>query len=190
MMTMNYCRIFISFWLIIACGTPAAAISIQKGIHGIPWGSSISKYDYLTEVHKSKLATYYTNSHMVFQFLNQPVPGVVYGFYRSQFFAVFIKLHSPDQFYQLKKQYTHKYGNPKTTFNAETKQTVHRWKDADVKIKLKMKKSNGEIKLAVYNARLSAELNEEQVESIPPEAFSLTPTQKDETRQSAPLLDF
>jgi len=75
--------------------------------------------------------------------------------YRDQLFAVFIKLRSPDQFSQLERQFTIKHGKPKTTYYPKTRQTVHRWKDADVKIKLKMKESTREFKLAIYYAPLA-----------------------------------
>jgi hypothetical protein len=68
---------------------------------------------------------------------------------------VFIKLRSPDQFVQLERQLKTKHGKPKTTYYPETSQTVYRWKDADVKIKLKMKEATREYKMAIYYAPLS-----------------------------------
>ena len=186
---MNYYRILTILGLILCFGTPAAASNIQQGIHGMKWGSSISEYDELTKVHEANQAAYYGNSNMVYQTANQPVPGVFYGFYRDQLFAVFIKLRSPDQFSQLERQFTIKHGKPKTTYYPKTRQTVHRWKDADVKIKLKMKESTREFKLAIYYAPLAASLNQEQLDSIPSDAYDNTPSKKDTTVKSAPLLD-
>ena len=186
---MNYYRIFIGLLLVLLFCAPATAKDLQQGIHGMKWGSSISEYDELTKVHEANQAAYYANSNMVYQTANQPVPGVFYGFYRDQLFAVFIKLRSPDQFSQLERQFTTKHGKPKTTYYPETRQTVHRWKDADVKIKLKMKESTREFKLAIYYAPLATSLNQEQLESIPPDAYDKTPSKKDTTVKSAPLLD-
>jgi hypothetical protein len=186
---MNHYRIMVSLLLVIGLGIPAGASDIQKGIHGMQWGSSISAHDELTKVHEVNQAAYYANSNMVYQSANQPVPGVFYGFYRDQFFAVFIKLRSPDQFAQLERQFTNKHGKPKTTYYPATKQTVHRWKDADVKIKLKMKESTREYKLAIYYAPLSAKLNREQLESIPPDAYDKAASKKATAPESAPLLD-
>jgi hypothetical protein len=171
-------------------GTPAAASDIQLGIHKMKWGSFISEYDQLTKVHEVKPAAYYANSNMAYQSANQPVPAVFYGFYRHQFFAVFIKLRSPDQFSQLERQFTIKHGKPETTYYAETKQTVHRWTDADVKIKLKMKESPQEFKLAFYYAPLAAKLNQDQLESIPADAYDKIPSPKGAPAKSAPLLDY
>jgi hypothetical protein len=187
---MNHYRTFFSFGLMMIFCTSAAAYDIQQGIHGMNWGSSISEYNDLTKVHESDQAAYYANSNMLYQVANQPVPGVFYGFYRDQFFAVFIKLRSPHQFSHLKRQFSIKYGSPKTTLNAKSQQTVYRWKDADVKIKLKMKESSGEYKLAFYYSPLAAKLNEEQLERIPTDAFGPTPSKKDKTVKPAPLLNF
>jgi hypothetical protein len=154
------------------------------------WGSSISAYNELTKVHESGQAAYYANSNMLYQTANQPVPGVFYGFYRDQFFAVFIKLRSPDQFSHLERQFKLKHGTPKTTHTAATQQTVYRWSDADLKIKLKMKRSPTEYKLAIYYSPLAASLNQEKLENIPPEAFKRAPSNKDEAVKSSPLLDY
>ena len=187
---MKYYRILVGLLLVMGLGIPVAAKDIQKGIHGMQWGSSISAYDELTKVHEVKHAAYYANSNMVFQTANQPVPGVFYGFYRDQFFAVFIKLRSPDQFAQLERQFTGKHGKAKTTYYPESSQTVHRWKDADVKIKLKMKEATGEYKMAIYYAPLSSGLNREQLENIPPDAYDKVSPEKATAPKTAPLLDY
>jgi hypothetical protein len=185
---MNYYRMIVSFLLVLGFGIPAAAGDIQKGIHGMPWGSPISAHVELTKVHEVNQAAYYANANMVYQSANQQVPGVFYGFYRDQFFAVFVKLRSPDQFAQLVRQFTTKHGKPKTTYYPETSQTVHRWKRSDVKIKLKMKESTREYKLAVYYVPLSAKFNEEQLESLTP--YDEASPEKAAAPKSAPLLDY
>ena len=64
MIVMNYYRILTILGLILCFGTPAAAGNIQQGIHGMKWGSSISKYDELTKVHEANQAAYYGNSNV------------------------------------------------------------------------------------------------------------------------------
>jgi hypothetical protein len=190
MIVMNYYRILTILGLILCFGTPAAAGNIQQGIHRMKWGSSISEYNELTKVHEVNQAAYYVNSNMAYRSANQPVPAVFYGFYRDQFFAVFIKLRSPDQFSQLERQFKTKYGKPNTIYYPDSQQTVHRWTDADVKIKLKMKESPQEFKLAFYYAPLAAKLNQDQLESIPADAYDKIPSPKDAPVTSAPLLDY
>ena len=77
-----------------------------------------------------------------------------------------------------------------TTYYPESSQTVHRWKEADVKIKLKMKEAAGEYKLAIYYAPLPAKLNREQLENIPPEAYDKMSPEKAAAPKTAPLLDY
>jgi hypothetical protein len=187
---MNYYRIIISLLLILGWGAPVTASDIQQGIHGMKWGSAISEHTELTKVHEVKQAAYYANSNMVYQTANQPIPGVFYGFYRDKFFAVFIKLRSPDQFSKLERQFSSKHGKPKTTYYPESKQTVYRWKDADVKIKLKMKESTREYKLAIYYAPLTSQWNQESLESVSSEVYDKSVAPKDKNAKSAPLLDY
>ena len=71
-----------------------------------------------------------------------------------------------------------------------TQQTVYRWQDADVKIKLKMKESPREYKLAIYFSPLAAKLNQEHLEQIPENDLKSASPKKDETVKSAPLLDY
>jgi hypothetical protein len=187
---MKHYRIFLSFLLIIIFCTSAAAFYIQQGIHGMKWGRPISEYDELTKVHETNQAAYYVNSNMRYHTANQPVPRVSYGFYRDQFYAAFIKLRSSDQFSHLKRQFSAKHGKPKTIYNAASRQTVYRWKVADVKIKLKIRESIGEYKLVFYYSPLAARLNQEQLEQIPSEAYGPSHSKEDKTVKSAPLLDF
>lgn len=175
--------------LLLFFGTPAAGYDLQQGIHGMQWGSLIAQHGNLTRVYQKGAAAYYANSNMIYQAGRQPVPAVFYGFYRGKFFAVFIKLSSPNQFVQLKRDLTMKYGKPRTTRDAAAGQTVYRWKTGDVKVKLKIKESAGEYKLAFYYAPLAAELNLEQLEDLPAEVYDRNPHRKDESVQTAPLLD-
>ena len=187
---MNRFKVIFSVGLIVVFCTSAAAFDIQQGIHGMKWGSSISNYKELAKVHELGHAAYYANSNMLYQTANQPVPGVFYGFYKDQFFAVFIKLRSPDQFSHLERQFSLKHGTPKATQISDSRQTVYRWKDNNLKIKLKMKESPGEYKLAIYYSPLAAELNQEKLEQIPAEAYKRLPSDKDKGVESSPLLDF
>jgi hypothetical protein len=187
---MNYFQIFLSFWITLMFCTSAAALDFQQGIHGMKWGSPITEYGELAKVHETDYAAYYANPNMVYQSANQPVPGVFYGFHRDRFFAVFIKLRSPDQFSHLAQQFKIKHGRPKTTYNAATRQTVHRWIDKELKIKLKMREAVGEYKLAIYYSPLAVSINENQLESIPPQAYGRTPSNSANTGKPMPLLGF
>jgi hypothetical protein len=145
----------------------AAAEEPKDGMHGMRWGSSADQHAHLTPVREAAPVTYYINSTMNYVVSNQPVPEVIYGFYKGRFFAVYIKLRSPDQFFNLTRHFTAKYGKPKVDHIAHIQQTVYRWKESDIKIKLKMTESTGNIKLAIYYSPLASELNQAIVENLP-----------------------
>ena len=187
---MNYYRIILGVWLSIIFFSSAEALFIKQGMHGMQWGSSISKYKELTKVHETGQAAYYVKPHMRYQTANQPVRRVSYGFYRDQFYATFIKLRSPDQFFHLQRQFSNRHGEPKITRYSETGQTVYRWTVDVVKIKLKIKESIGEYKLAFYYSPLASKLNQEQLEQLPLEAYGPEPSQEEGAVKTAPLLDY
>jgi hypothetical protein len=187
---MNHSRIFFACFLTVIFCSSVAAYDLQQGIHGMQWGSPISNYNDLTRVKELNQAAYYINSNMQYETANQPVPGVFYGFYRDQFFAVFIKLRSPDQFSHLVRQFRKKYGKPKTTRDTAARLTVHRWKDADVSIKLKLRESPAEYKLAMYYLPLAARVNQDKLESATPEARSMTPSSNDQSLKPTPLIEY
>lgn len=187
---MNHLRIFLAGWLVVIFCSSVAAYDIQQGIHGMRWGSSISNHNDLTLVKESNQTAYYTNSKMQYETASQPVPGVFYGFYMDQFFAVFIKLRSPDQFSHLERQFRKKYGEPKTMSDPAARSTVHRWKDAEVSIKLKLRESPVEYKLAMYYFPLAAKVNQDQLESAAPEPRDLTSSSNSPSLIQTPLIEY
>ena len=187
---MKYLGLLLGFSLVVLFGTPAGAgYDIQQGIHGMKWGSEISRHKDLVKVYESGPAAYYVDSSMYYQTANQMVSAVIYGFYNGRLFALFIKLRSPAQFVDLEKQFTARHGKAKTTYDPATGLTVHRWQDKDIKIKLKMRKSPVEYKMAIYYAPISNRLNEEQVENIPPGVYDNAPSGKQSTSKPVPLLE-
>ena len=183
-------RIILAWGLTLLMGAPAVATDIQHGIHGMQWGASISDFTDLTKVKELDQAAYYTNSNMLYETANQPVPAVFYGFYMDKFFAVFIKLRSPDQFSHLERQFSKKYGKPKTTRNTGSGRTVHRWIDADVSIKLKMRKSPLEYKMALYYLPLAAKFNQAQLENSTPDTDKPRSDTSDPSLKLTPLIEY
>lgn len=162
---------------------------IGKGMHGMQWGSSVSDHKFLTKVRQDGPVSYYVNSDTLFQAANQPVPGVVYGFYRDRFFAAYIKLRSPDQFSQMVRHFSTRYGDPDISRDADGKQSVYRWKKSDVKVKLKMTESSGEIKLGIYYIPLSTQSNIERLERIPDSDFTVPTPEGSQNKEASPLLN-
>ncbi|MFZ0612797.1 MAG: hypothetical protein WAM73_11205 [Desulfobacterales bacterium] len=73
--------------------------------------------------------------------------------------------------------------------NRKGRQSVYRWKDDNVKIKLKMNESSPEIKLGLYYSPLAEQLNEEQFENLPDDVLIRRPPESGEKVKTAPLLD-
>jgi len=185
---MRYVHIIVSCLLGMMLCSAAVAGDFQQSIHGMKWGSTVAENAGLSKVHEANRAVYYAKPNTRYQISDQPVAGVFYGFYNDKFFAVFVKMHTPAQFDELKKAFDAQYGVAKSSFNSQTKQRVYRWKDGDVKIKLKKIEATGQFKLAFYYAPLSTQLNEERLEDIPPEIYKLSTSQEGESTKSAPLL--
>jgi hypothetical protein len=188
MIAMYLYRVFLGICLTLIFLTPASALNLQKGMHGMPWSSAVSQHAHLTKVRESGQVVYYVNSKMIYQVVNQSVTGVFYGFYRDQFFSVHIKLRTRDQFDHLKQLFSENYGKPKVEKSATGENVVYRWKDGDVKIKIKMKESIGDIKLAVYYTPISAVLNEEYMDRIRPDTYDLSASGDDQRVNLVPLL--
>jgi hypothetical protein len=187
---MIHVRILLSFGLIILFGASAEAFFIHQGIHGMKWGGSVSDYEQLTKVHQKGQAAFYVKTNMLYHTGNQRIARVSYGFYRKQLYAAFIKLRSADQFSHLAQKFSEKHGEPKITYEDVGRQIIYRWKVADVKIKLKMKNSIREYKLAFYYSPLADSLNQEQLEQIPAKAYGPDPSKEADSVKSVPLLDY
>jgi hypothetical protein len=174
--------------LVLIFYSSAAAFDIQKGIHGMRWASSVSAYTDLVKVKALGSASYYANSRMIYESANQPVPAVYYGFYQNRFFAVFIKLRSPNQLLHLERQFTKKYGAPKSTRNPSGL-TVHRWRDQNVTIKLKSREAPAEYKMAIYYLPLASWFNQNQLEKAAPDSPPSGPSASDSASSPAPLIE-
>ena len=186
---MHRLRVSFVIGFVFLVSSSAAAFDLQKGIHGMQWSSSVSAYTDLTRVKVLGHASYYANSQMLYKTANQPVPAVYYGFYQDRFFAVFIKLRSPNQFSHLERQFTKKYGTPKTTRNPSGL-TVFRWRDKAVTIKLKLRESPAEYKMAMYYRPLAFWFNQDQLEKAVPDAPHSDPSASAPATDPVPLIDY
>ncbi len=173
--------------VLIVLTTAVQASELKTGVHGMAWASHVQAHEHLTRVSTAGPASFYVNRNMTYQAANQPVPGVVYGFFKDHFFAVYIKLRSPNQAYYLERHFRSAYGPAKVTTGQDGAQTIYRWKDGDLKIKLKLNESAAEIKLGIYYQPLSSQLNRTRAEEVPPDTFRTAPVD-DAATESMPLL--
>jgi hypothetical protein len=174
--------------LFLALALPAAAENLAQGMHGMPWGSAISQYPRLVKVREAGPVTYYADADTLYSLSRQPVSDVIYGAEQGRFFAVYIKLKSPDQFYYTERHFRAQYGAPKRSSAAEGREVVYRWAKDEVKVKLKMNEATGDIKLGIYFVPIANTLNPEQAEEGPDEALRPQSPNKNENLNTRPLL--
>jgi hypothetical protein len=168
----------------------AGAADLEAGFMGIQWASPAAQQGGLTRLYERENVAYYTQPHIVHTIHEIPVPNVVYGFYEDQFFAVYIKLESEDVFGEFRNYLKSQYGNPDKRFSMKTSETVYKWKQGEVKIKLKTNEEDHRMKLSFYYAPLSKKVNEEQMEKLHNQSRQFFPIKKDEKPEMIPLLRF
>ena len=168
----------------------AGAADIETGFLGIQWASPAAHQEGLTRLYDRKNVVYYAQSNIVHTINEIPVPNVVYGFYEHQFFAVYINLESEDVFGEFRNYLKSQYGNPDKSFSMKTGETVYKWNQGKVKIKLKTNEENYRMKLGFYYLPLSKKVNEEQMEKFQSRSLQFFPIKKDEKPEVIPLLRF
>lgn len=174
-------------WMMLIYMETASGFSLQTGIHNMAWGSSVADHAHLTRVRGKGRIGYYVNHDMLYRLTNEPVPGVIYGFYADRLFAVYIKLGSPNQGYYIANAFSDEHGPPKVKTSAAGDLTVYRWQDADVKIKLKINQSKDEFKLGIYYTPIASLVHQDQVEEAPVDTFENAPENVRPTK-AQPLL--
>ena len=172
--------------VLLGFGAPAAGFDLKSGIHGMVWASPVADHEHLIKIREDGPVSYHVNRNMIYHTANQPVPGVIYGFFQDRLFAVYIKLRSPNQAYYTEKRLSAEYGPARIKTNSAADQTIYRWQDEVVKIKLKIRESRDEIKLGIYYKPLAAKLNQGRLEEAPSDTYKHAPA-KNPATSSAPL---
>jgi len=178
------------FAMLMISATLLSAQEIDQGFLGIPWKSSVNDLNNLVQVGENGPVIYYTNPNEIHKLYGEEVPGVIYAFYKSALFAVFIKIDSLEMFSNLKEHLTSKYGVPDKSYTARSEQTIYKWKFNDIKIKLKISEFEGTMKLAYYYTPLSIKVNEDDLEAEQRKSPRLFPIQKGKVPAVVPLLEY
>jgi hypothetical protein len=176
--------------MLMISATLLSAQEIDQGFLGIPWKSTVYELKDLIQVGENGPVTYYTNPNEIHKLYGEEVPGVIYGFYKSALFAVFIKIDSLEMFSNLKEHLTSKYGVPDKSYTARSEQTIYKWKSNDIKIKLKISEIERTMKLAYYYTPLSTKVNEDDLEAAQRKSPRLFPIQKGKVPAVVPLLEY
>ena len=153
-------------FLFILTGVLHAA-ELNESFFGVKWGTNISELPKFKKISGKNDVAYYTNPAKVYTVFEVENPSVTYGFYKGQFFATYIQINSFSVFERVKDHISEKFGESKTKLKMKARQTIHKWKHQDIKIKLKLFELEGKMKLAFYYSPLSNKLNEEEQGSFP-----------------------
>ena len=143
------------------------AAELNESFLGVKWGTHISELPKFKKISGKDDVAYYQNPANAYTIFEVENPSVIYGFYKGQFFATYIQVNRFTVFERVKENISEKFGPPKTTLKMKARQTIHRWKHQDIKIKLKLFELEGKMKLAFYYTPISNKVNEAQEESLP-----------------------
>jgi len=155
---------------------------LQEGFLGTHWGSHISELTGLKKVSRKGDVSYYKTPQKSYTIFGVDSANVIFGFFKDKFFAAYIAVESIKTFSRAKDHLTQKFGSPITILKTQNQQTIFSWKQADIRIKLKLYEKEGKMKLAFYYTPLAGKVNQTQRElfpQIPADVFSID----DRTRQ-------
>ena len=155
----------LGFLLILSGGLYAA--ELNESFLGLKWGTNISELPKFKKISGKDDVAYYKNPDKIYTVFEVENPSVIYGFYKDQFFAAYIQVNTFTVFERVKEHISEKFGPPKTSLRMKARQTIHKWKHQDIKIKLKLFELVGKMKLAFYYKPLSNKLNAAQEGSFP-----------------------
>jgi hypothetical protein len=162
---------------VILLGINASASDFEKGFLKYAWGDSASKYSGLSSLSAKGDVNYYSSPGETYTVGNVSIDKAIFGFYKDQFFGVYLNIDSVEVYDKLLDYMKSQYGLPayKTTSND---MIVYKWKEKDVTIKLKMNKSTEKMKLAFYFQPFSKKLNVNQWEELDTSSIHFVPIEK------------
>ena len=95
-----------------------------------------------------------------------------------------------EAFSRMKEQLQAQYGIPKMVFSSQGRPSIYRWKNGEIKIKLKVDSSGDKMKAAFYYTPLSSLVNEDHEEAFRENKIKFLPIERDKTPERLPLLEF
>ena len=170
--------------------TFSIAADLQVGFMEYKWGEDISQYGALTMLYAKGDVTYYSNPGESYTIDDILIDNVVFGFYKGDFFAVYIGVDSLETYDNITMYMKSKYGLPSTKLSAKDHLTTNKWKYKDVVIKLKTDEIGGKMKLAIYYKPIARDLRQDQMEIINETSFRFFPIDKNKKPKMMPFLEF
>ncbi len=165
------------------------ALPLEKAFLGLPWGADIREHDGFKFLHGKEELRFYAKPGVVRMANGIRVAQVIYGTYKYNFFAAFLMLDTPESFAELRNYMASRYGFPKTSYQARSQMTTHRWRYRQIKMKLKSTEDGRQMKLAFYFTPISRQVNETFVERQQ-KGTRWLPIEKDKKPEALPLLQF
>jgi hypothetical protein len=163
---------------------------LTKGFSGIKWGTDIGEIKNLIRVGSNAKVEYYINPEVVHTIGAVSVSQVIYGFYDRRLFSAYAHMENIEAFSRMKEQLQAQYGIPKMVFSSQGRPSIYRWKNGEIKIKLKVDSSGDKMKAAFYYTPLSSLVNEDHEEAFRENKIKFLPIERDKTPERLPLLEF
>jgi len=170
-------------------GANAGALDIQQGISQYKWGDSASKHHGLSNLGGKGEVSYYSKPGEKYMIGNVTIGKIIYGFYKDQLFGVYFNIDSLEVYDELLNHMKSLYGLPANQTTADNL-FVSKWKQHDVRIKLKLNEPLLKMKLAFYYQPFSSKLNAKQWEDLDTSSFRFVPIEKDKKPEKFVLFEF
>ena len=176
-----------AFVLFCVFTNPVLSADLKDEFLGIKWGTDLSTLKSFYVLYKQGDLVYYVNPDKYYQINQSVLPPVIYGCYKGQFFAAYIRLDQEESFGEINSYMNSKYGL--SMIKSGTGQEVYKWKYDKIKIKLKSGYEANGMKLAFYYTPLSDKLNEPEQEKVE-RTLKFLPIEKNKKYPAIPLLIF
>jgi hypothetical protein len=165
----------------------ALSADLKNEFLGIEWGTDLSQFKSFYVLYRKGDIVYYVNPDKYYQINQSVLPPVIYGCYKGQFFAAYIRLDQEESFDEINSYMNSKYGL--SMIKAGPGRDIFRWKYDKIKIKLKSGNEGKGMKLAFYYTPISNQLNETEHAKIE-QNLKFLPIEKNKKYPAIPLLIF
>jgi len=166
------------------------AADLKDGFLDVKWGASPAEQEAFTEIYEKSGIVYYMRADKVHTVGDRVLEKTIYGFWKDRFFSVHMMIEDLESFNDVRRYMQDKYGTPKVITTTGNPQTQYQWKYKKAKMKLKRQHNPEEMKLSIYYAPISSEVNRVLGEANQEGTVQFLPIRRDEKPARMPLLTF
>ena len=123
---------------------------LQSGFGGIAWGAPMEQVGDCEKVAQTADILYCGRRKQAHTVLGEAVERVTYGFYKDNFFAVFIRIENDSLYSQVQSRLTARLGPPERQLDAQGSVARMIWLDGKVQTELMDDHDEQGFKLAFY----------------------------------------